>query len=59
MGWLLISAIVFMVGSYLVIIGLWEIKEGKDRTKYIIYMLIGLFLIFVLPHIMQLQKFIG
>ena len=35
MGWLLISAIVFMVGSYLVIIGLWEIKEGKDRTKYI------------------------
>ncbi len=59
MGWLLISAMVFIVGLYFVAIGLWELKEGKDRTKYIAYMLIGLFLIFVLPHIMQLQKFIG
>ncbi|MFC2949988.1 hypothetical protein [Virgibacillus sediminis] len=59
MGWLLISAIVFMVGSYFVAIAVWEFKEGKDRKKYIAYMLIGLFLIFVLPHIMQLQKFIS
>ncbi|SIS45444.1 hypothetical protein [Salimicrobium flavidum] len=59
MGWLLISAIVFMMGSYFVMIGLWELKLGKERKKFIVYMLIGVFLTFVLPYIMQLQKFIG
>ncbi|MBA2176155.1 hypothetical protein H0266_14760 [Halobacillus locisalis] len=59
MGWLLISAVVFMTGLYSVMSGLWELKEGKERKKYMIHMLIGLFLIFVLPYIMQLQIFIG
>ena len=59
MGWLIISALVFMLGLYFVMSSLWELKEGKERKKYLVNMLIGLFLIFVLPYILHLQKFIG
>ncbi|WP_138420425.1 hypothetical protein [Aquibacillus sediminis] len=39
-----------VVGLYLVTTGLWELKEGKDRKKYILLMFFGLFLIFVFPN---------
>lgn len=38
-----------MIGLYLVTLGLWELREGMDRKKYIKLMFSGLVLVFVFP----------
>jgi len=38
-----------MIGFYCVTLGLWELRDGRDRKKYITYMFTGLVLIFIVP----------
>ncbi|MDX1771870.1 MAG: hypothetical protein R3328_10110 [Planococcaceae bacterium] len=44
-----------LLGLYLVCLGLWELRVGLDRKKFITYSFTGLFLIFILPDIFGLQ----
>jgi hypothetical protein len=41
--------IILMIGLYCLTLGLWELREGMDRKKYITYMFTGLVLIFIVP----------
>ncbi|GAA5416147.1 hypothetical protein Pryu01_01179 [Paraliobacillus ryukyuensis] len=45
---LLIPVAIVMVGLYCIILGLWELRAGKDRNQYIKYMFTGLFLLVIL-----------
>ena len=46
-----------MLGLYLVCLGLWELRVGMDRKRFINFMFTGLFLIFILPVILGFQYF--
>ncbi len=50
MNFIIIFALIIMlVGIYLVTLGIWELRLGNDRSKYMLYTFSGLFLIFILP----------
>ena len=38
-----------LLGLYLVCLGLWELRVGIDRKRFITFSFSGLFLIFILP----------
>lgn len=39
-----------LLGLYLVCLGLWELRVGIDRKRFITFSFTGLFLIFILPN---------
>ncbi|WP_077617518.1 hypothetical protein [Bacillus sinesaloumensis] len=41
----MLPVIVSMIGLYLITIGLWELRQGIDRKKYVTYMFTGLTLL--------------
>lgn len=47
----LIFLLSLMIGLYLVTLGIWELKEGTDKKKYIVFTVGGLFLIFAFPRL--------
>ncbi|WP_197063065.1 hypothetical protein [Pontibacillus marinus] len=48
----LLPMIAITMGLYLVTLGLWELRTGMDRSRFITYMFSGLFLIFVVAGIL-------
>lgn len=52
---LILPMISTLLGLYLVCLGLWELRVGLDRKKFITFSFTGLFLIFILPSIFGLQ----
>ncbi|NIK11738.1 hypothetical protein ACKXGF_03005 [Alkalibacillus sp. S2W] len=46
---MIISAL--LGGTFLVTLGMWELKKGINKERYIVYMTIGLFLILVILRI--------
>ena len=44
-----------LLGLYLVCMGLWELRVGLDRKRFITLSFTGLFLIFILPNIFGFQ----
>lgn len=40
---ILLPVISVMIGLYFITLGLWELREGVNRNKYIQYMFTGLF----------------
>jgi len=49
---ILLPMIAVTMGLYLVTLGLWELRAGMDRSKFITYMFSGLFLIFIVAGIL-------
>ncbi|MFS0864292.1 hypothetical protein [Fredinandcohnia sp. 179-A 10B2 NHS] len=47
----LLPEIFIMIGLYFITIGLWELKEGVDRKKYVTYVFTGLVLILLVPRL--------
>ncbi len=45
----MLPIIVLMIGLYLITIGLWELREGVNRKKYVTYMFTGLVLLLLVP----------
>lgn len=45
---ILVILSVLLAGAYLVTLGLWELREGINKTKYMTYMTFGLLLILVI-----------
>ncbi len=43
-----------IVGLYLLTLGIWELREGTNRKKYITLTTIGILLIFVFPRLFTL-----
>ncbi|MEK5442332.1 MULTISPECIES: hypothetical protein [unclassified Fredinandcohnia] len=43
----LLPVIISMIGLYFITIGLWELREGVDRKKYVTYMFTGLVLLLI------------
>ncbi|WP_099355098.1 hypothetical protein [Fredinandcohnia onubensis] len=41
----MLPVIISMIGLYLITIGLWELREGVNRKKYVTYMFTGLVLL--------------
>lgn len=41
----MLPVIISMIGLYFITIGLWELREGVNRKKYVTYMFTGLVLI--------------
>lgn len=41
----MLPVIVSMIGLYFITIGLWELRQGVDRKKYVTYMFAGLVLL--------------
>jgi hypothetical protein len=52
---LILPLISTLLGLYLVCLGLWELRVGLDRKRFITFSFTGLFLIFILPAIFGLQ----
>jgi len=44
---IILPAIVSMLGLYFITIGLWELRQGVDRKKYVTYMFTGLVLLLI------------
>jgi len=49
---IIFSLIIMLLGIYLVTLGIWELRLGHDRSKYMLYTFSGLFLIFILPSLL-------
>lgn len=45
----ILPMISMLLGLYLVCLGLWELRVGIDRKRFITFSFTGLFLIFILP----------
>ncbi|MGO4889441.1 hypothetical protein ACJ2A9_16965 [Anaerobacillus sp. MEB173] len=43
-----------MIGVYFITLGLWELREGINKSQYLKYMFTGLFLILVLSPLIGL-----
>jgi uncharacterized membrane protein len=43
----MLPVIISMIGLYFITIGLWELREGVNRKKYVTYMFTGLVLILI------------
>ncbi len=43
-----------MIGLYFITLGLWELREGVNKSKYVKYMFTGLFLILALTPLIGL-----
>ncbi|WP_099364197.1 hypothetical protein [Fredinandcohnia onubensis] len=41
----MLPVIISMIGLYFITIGLWELREGVNRKKYVTYMFTGLVLL--------------
>lgn len=54
---ILLPMISMLLGLYLVCLGLWELRVGLDKKKFIIFSFTGLFLIFILPDMLGVQMF--
>ncbi len=46
----LLPMVSMLIGLYLVCLGLWELRVGIDRKRFITFSFTGLFLIFILPN---------
>jgi hypothetical protein len=55
----ILPIISMLLGLYLVCLGLWELRVGLDRKRFITFSFTGLFLIFILPDIFGFQLFIN
>jgi len=49
---ILLPMIAVTMGLYLVTLGLWELRTGMDRSRFITFMFSGLFLIFIVAGIL-------
>ncbi|SES46180.1 hypothetical protein SAMN05518872_12411 [Psychrobacillus sp. OK032] len=52
---MILPIISMLLGLYLVCLGLWELRVGLDRKRFINFSFTGLFLIFILPVIFGFQ----
>lgn len=52
---MILPIISMLLGLYLVCLGLWELRVGLDRKRFINFTFTGLFLIFILPVIFGFQ----
>lgn len=43
----MLPVIISMIGLYFITIGLWELRKGVDRKKYVTYMFTGLVLLLI------------
>jgi hypothetical protein len=51
---ILLPFISIMIGLYLITLGLWELRVGVNRKKYINYMFTGLFLLLIVTPLLGL-----
>lgn len=49
---LVLPMIAIVIGLYLITLGLWELRYGVNRSRYITFMFTGLFLVFVVSVIL-------
>ncbi|MBM7569945.1 hypothetical protein [Aquibacillus albus] len=47
----IVQTISILVGLYLVTTSLWELREGTNKKKYVVFMFFGLFLTILFPNI--------
>ncbi|MCM3584738.1 hypothetical protein M3182_03130 [Mesobacillus maritimus] len=47
----LIFLLSLMIGLYFVTLGIWELRAGTNRKKYLIFTSVGLFLLVVFPRL--------
>ena len=53
----ILPMISMLLGLYLVCLGLWELRLGIDRKRFITFSFTGLFLIFILPNMLGFLQF--
>ncbi len=53
----LLPMISMLLGLYLVCLGLWELRLGIDKKRFITFSFSGLFLIFILPNMFGFLQF--
>jgi hypothetical protein len=51
----ILPMISMLIGLYLVCLGLWELRVGIDKKRFITFSFSGLFLIFILPNMFGLM----
>jgi len=51
--YIVLPAIVLMIGLYFITIGLWELRAGVERKKYVTYMFTGLVLLLLVPMVLR------
>lgn len=56
---IVLPVVSILVGLYFITLGLWELREGKNRKQYIKYMFTGLFLLVVLTPMIWLFESIS
>ncbi|MFA9559820.1 hypothetical protein ACERII_21135 [Evansella sp. AB-rgal1] len=49
----IVFLLVHMIGIYLIALSIWELREGKNKKKYIVLVVTGLFLYLFLPNILS------
>lgn len=47
----LLPEIFLLIGLYFITIGLWELRKGVDRKKYVTYVFTGLVLALLVPRV--------
>lgn len=53
----ILPMISMLLGLYLVCLGIWELRLGIDRKRFITFSFTGLFLIFILPNMLAFLQF--
>jgi len=53
----LLPMISMLLGLYFVCLGLWELRLGMDKKRFITFSFSGLFLIFILPNMFGFLQF--
>lgn len=53
----ILPMISMLFGLYLVCLGLWELRVGIDRKRFIVFSFAGLFLILILPKMFGFFQF--
>ena len=56
---IILPMISMLFGLYLVCLGLWELRVGLDRKRFITCTFTGLCLIFIFPNMFGFQMFIN
>ena len=50
-----LPSISILLGLYLVCLGLWELRVGVDKNRFITFTFTGLCLVFILPRFLEFQ----
>jgi len=53
----ILPMISMLLGLYFVCLGLWELRLGIDKKRFITFSFSGLFLIFILPNMFGFLQF--